>query len=146
MQYRFKILSAFSLGIILAGLYVLPSVVQAQPGKVDTMLVKILGTGENARYEPSHLEINPGDVIRFQVQEGIHTVTAYHPDNRRAQRIPEKAESFDSGPLQTGSVWFLQLKKEGVYNYFCRPHEQLGHVGRTIVGSAETGSNHAGTQ
>lgn len=137
MKIKLNISLALSFGILLAGLFVSASPVKAQALKIDTVLVKVLGTGEDARYEPRHLQINRGDVIRFEVEEGIHTVTAYHPDNRRSLRIPAEAESFDSGPLQAGSVWFLLLKKEGTYDYFCLPHEQLGHVGRTVVGTSD---------
>ncbi|MEX2346063.1 MAG: plastocyanin/azurin family copper-binding protein [Balneolaceae bacterium] len=96
----------------------------------DTLTVKVTGFHEDSRFEPSDLTISAGDVIRFNVVEGIHTVTAYHPDNRKPLRIPERAESFDSGPLQAGDEWHLQIKVPGEYNYFCLPHERFGHVGK----------------
>ncbi|MEX0648834.1 MAG: hypothetical protein WD139_13690, partial [Balneolaceae bacterium] len=82
----------------------------------DTLTVKVTGFHEDSRFEPSDLTISAGDVIRFNVVEGIHTVTAYHPDNRKPLRIPERAESFDSGPLQAGDEWHLQIKVPGEYN------------------------------
>jgi plastocyanin len=113
-------------------LLVIPVSVYGNPS--DTLTVKVLGTAEDARFEPTVLQVDPGDVIRFEVVEGLHTVTAYHPDNRRPQRIPEKAQSFDSGMLNAGVVWFLKLKEKGVYDYFCLPHERMGHTGRLLVG------------
>ncbi|MDR9419919.1 plastocyanin/azurin family copper-binding protein [Gracilimonas sp.] len=101
----------------------------------DTLTVKVLGTAEDARFEPVVLQIQPGDVIRFEVVEGLHTVTAYHPDNRRPLRIPETAQSFDSDLLRAGDIWLLKLDKEGVYDYFCLPHERMGHAGRIISGT-----------
>lgn len=101
---------------------------------MDTLTVKVLGTAEDARFEPVVLQVESDDVIRFEVVEGLHTVTAYHPDNRRPQRIPEKAESFDSGMLNAGEVWFLVIEEPGVYDYFCLPHERMGHAGRIILG------------
>lgn len=100
----------------------------------DTLTVKVLGTAEDARFEPVVLQAEPGDVIRFEVIEGLHTVTAYHPDNRRPLRIPDKAASFDSGMLTAGQVWFLTLDTDGMYDYFCMPHERMGHAGRILVG------------
>lgn len=133
MNRRNTISLVLSFGMLLAG-FLLASDTQAQSAsQVDTVLVEVLGTGEDARFEPRNLQINAGDVIRFEVKEGLHTVTAYHPDNRRELRIPAEAESFDSGPLQAGSAWFLQLKHPGNYDYFCRPHEKLGHVGQAVV-------------
>lgn len=100
----------------------------------DTLTIKVLGTAEDARFEPMVLQVQPGDVIRFEVVEGLHTVTAYHPDNRRPMRIPEQASSFDSGMLTAGQTWFLKLEEKGVYDYFCLPHERMGHAGRILVG------------
>ncbi|MEX0994696.1 MAG: plastocyanin/azurin family copper-binding protein [Balneolaceae bacterium] len=100
----------------------------------DTLTVRVLGTESDARFEPAIVQVSPGDVIRFEVLEGIHTVTAYHPDNRRPLRMPANAEPFDSGPLTIGDVWELTLEVKGVYDYFCLPHEQMGHAGRIITG------------
>ncbi|SMO46944.1 cupredoxin domain-containing protein [Gracilimonas mengyeensis] len=103
----------------------------------DTVSVTVWGTGEDARFEPAVVQVQPGDVIRFEVKEGLHTVTAYHPENRRPQRIPEDAAAFNSGMLQTGQTWFLKLNTAGMYDYFCLPHERMGHLGRIFVGPIE---------
>jgi plastocyanin len=118
-------------------IYVLGISFSAYAHPTDTLKVKILGTAEDARFDPVVLQVQPGDVIRFEVVEGLHTVTAYHPDNRRPQRIPEQAKSFDSGMLTTGQTWFLKLNETGVYDYFCLPHERMGHAGRILVGAIE---------
>jgi len=98
----------------------------------DTVTVKVLGTNADSRFEPQVVRVKPGDIIRFEVEEGMHTVTAYHPDNRRELRIPENAESFDSGILTAGDTWLLTITRPGEYNYFCMPHERMGHVGTII--------------
>lgn len=103
----------------------------------DTMVVQVTGTGTDAKFVPALIQVEVGDVIRFDVLEGMHTVTAYHPDNRRPLRIPETASSFDSGMLNAGDVWFLKIDEKGVYDYFCMPHERLGHVGRILAGAGE---------
>ncbi|MGM0506566.1 MAG: SCO family protein [Bacteroidota bacterium] len=99
----------------------------------DTVLVRVTGTAADARFVPDLLEIRSGTTVQFQVEEGMHTVTAYHPDNRRELRIPDGAPSFDSGPLGEGDRWHLTLDTEGTYNYFCLPHERMGHKGQIRV-------------
>ncbi|MBD3615060.1 MAG: hypothetical protein HUJ22_00705 [Gracilimonas sp.] len=101
----------------------------------DTLVVKVMGTHDDARFEPAIIQVQPGNVVRFEVVEGLHTVTAYHPDNRRPLRIPNTASSFDSGMLNAGDSWSLLIEEEGVIDYFCLPHEKLGHAGRIISGT-----------
>lgn len=105
---------------------------QALP--TDTLTVRVLGTAEDARFEPQVIQAQPGDIIRFEVVEGLHTVTAYHPENRRPLRIPGNADPFDSGMITAGQTWDLKLEITGVYDYFCLPHERMGHAGRILVG------------
>lgn len=110
---------------------------QSQHLYKDTVRVEVLGTSENPRFDPVITKINPGDVIKFVVREGLHTVTSYHPDNRRPLRIPDHVESFDSGLLKSGDIWLLNISSAGVYDYFCLPHERMGHAGRIIAGSVD---------
>jgi len=113
---------------------------QVQPR--DTVTVKVKGTDTNARFVPVVVQVQPGDVIQFVVREGLHTVTAYHPNNRLLLRIPNTAESFDSGLLKAGDTWFLTVETEGVYDYFCLPHERIGHAGRILSGSVKSIPNY----
>ena len=108
----------------------------------DTITVKVLGTHLDARFEPAVIRVETGDVIRFVIIEGLHTVTAYHPDNRRPLRIPENAKSFDSGLLSKDQSWLLTVEKPGVYDYFCLPHEKLGHAGRILAGNVNPFPNY----
>lgn len=110
---------------------------QPQHIYIDTVRVEVKGTSENPRFVPAVAKVNPGDVIEFVVREGLHTVTSYHPDNRRPLRMPESAGSFDSGLLESGDSWFLDISLAGVYDYFCLPHERMGHAGRIIAGSVD---------
>lgn len=103
----------------------------------DTLEVLVKGSGSDARFEPVVLLVQPGDVVKFEVVEGLHTVTAYHPENRRPLRIPGNAASFNSGMLTIGDVWLLKLEEKGMYDYFCLPHERMGHAGRIIVGELD---------
>lgn len=111
---------------------------QLQHPYIDTVRVEVLGISENPRFDPDVIKINPGDVVEFVVREGLHTVTSYHPDNRRPLRMPESAGSFDSGLLKSGDIWHLNISITGVYDYFCLPHERMGHAGRIIAGSVDS--------
>lgn len=108
----------------------------------DTVTVEVIGSALDARFQPAVVQINLEDVIRFVVREGLHTVTAYHPHNRRPLRIPDLAAAFDSGLLKKGDVWYLTISSSGVYDFFCLPHERMGHVGRIISGSVERMPNY----
>ena len=51
--------------------------------------------------------------------------------------MPKSAKSWNSDyllPIETFSVTF---DGEGVYDYYCIPHEHAGMVGRIIVGEPE---------
>jgi plastocyanin len=116
--------------IVLASLLWQP--VQAD-SVADTVVIDVYGTMEDSRFVPDVAHVQPGSTILFRVHEGVHTVTAYHPDNRRPLQIPEDAKPFDSGLLQAGEEWTLTLTVPGEYNYFCRPHERMGHTGRILI-------------
>lgn len=88
--------------------------------------------------DPVGIHIEPGTTVRFINASGMHSSTAYHADNGRTTRIPPDAESWDSGLLTRRNESFeITLTAEGVYDYFCIPHETMGHVGRIIVGDPD---------
>lgn len=100
----------------------------------NTVEIEIRSEGGRNFYAPVGVSVEPGTTIRFVNRSGRHTVTAYHPDNNRELRIPESADSFDSGSLGGDDTFEITLTEPGVYDYFCRPHEGMGHVGRIVVG------------
>ena len=94
-------------------------------------------------FDPVAIRIAPGDTITwFQIAD-LHSTTAYHPTNQQHElRIPAKAKPWDSGILGTGGRGLTFSQKfdvEGVYDYFCLPHEFLGMVGRFFVGKPDAG-------
>ncbi len=93
-------------------------------------------TGGDVWFEPIGVLIDPGQTVRWVVAENVHTTTAYHPRNgNHSLRIPEKAVPWNSGYLvNPGAHFEVTLTTEGVYDYYCIPHEQAGMVGRIIVG------------
>ncbi|HTH15782.1 MAG TPA: plastocyanin/azurin family copper-binding protein [Magnetospirillum sp.] len=94
--------------------------------------------GSEVWFDPVGLWMPPGTVVRWingTEQANTHTATAYHPANgRHALRIPNGAQPWDSGYLLPGASFAATLAVEGVYDYFCQPHEIAGMVGRIVVG------------
>jgi plastocyanin len=96
--------------------------------------------GSHVWFDPVGLHIQPGQTIRWiNLDPGnSHTATAYHPKNfERPIRIPEAAESWDSDYLLPNEMFSVTLTVEGVYDFFCVPHEHAGMVGRIIVGQPD---------
>lgn len=97
-------------------------------------------------FDPLGLLVRPGTIVRWVLLEGVHTTTSYHPANGALpRRMPETARPWDSGYLtEAGAIHEIALEVEGVYDYFCRPHEAAGMVGRIVVASdagAAAGAN-----
>ena len=90
-------------------------------------------------FRPALTEIEPGDSVEFTVENGVHSVTLYHPDNSedgsRQLRAPEGVEAWDSGNIEGGGTYTATFDQAGVYDYFCRPHEDQGMVGTVVVGN-----------
>ncbi len=98
------------------------------------MMSDTLGT--KVWFDPVGIRIQPGQTVRWIVHSNVHSTTAYHPRNdHHSLRIPERAEPWDSRFLvNPGSHFEVTLTVEGVYDYFCAPHEAAGMVGRIVVG------------
>ena len=122
-------------GLALAGLAV-PAVARSAP--VVEIRMRSDEQGAHAWFDPVGVLIQPGQTVRWIMDSpgNPHTTTAYHPNNtKHSLRIPEAATPWDSGfLLKPGDRFELQLALEGVYDYFCLPHEAAGMVGRIIVG------------
>ena len=111
----------------------LGSAALAQEGEV--VEVHMITDGPVFHFDPVGLVIEPGTTIRFVNVSGMHSADAYAPANGKPQRIPDGAESWDSGVLvEEGATFEVTLSVEGVYDFYCLPHEALGMVGRIIVG------------
>lgn len=111
------------------------------PSIAATVEVKLVQTPEGRTYfDPAGIHIAPGDTVRWVQMSGFHSITAYHPRNDRHElRIPESAEPWDSDILlaaypKPGSTFEHVFTVQGVYDYFCKPHEMAGMVGRIVVG------------
>jgi plastocyanin len=88
-------------------------------------------------FDPVGVFLEPGQRVRWIGDANVHTTTAYSPRNENhSLRIPKSAEPWTSNYLLPGEKFELKLEVEGVYDYFCLPHEQAGMVGRLVVGRA----------
>ena len=82
--------------------------------------------------------VEPEGTVTWELVQGTHSATAYAEANDRPQRIPADASGWDSGLLSESGATFEQtFDVPGVYDYFCRPHESLGMVGRLVVGTPD---------
>ena len=129
-------------GCAFAGLIV-PSTMQAtratESRRATTKVIEIYmrsdKLGSEVWFDPVGVYIEPGQTVRWIVAENVHTTTAYHPkNNKHSLRIPRNAAPWDSGFLNPGEHFEVALTVEGVYDYYCMPHEAAGMVGRIIVG------------
>ena len=94
-------------------------------------------SGAVVGFDPVGLLIEPGAMVRWICDANVHTATAYSPVNgNHCLRIPQTARPWSSGYLLPGKTFEVTFTVEGVYDYFCIPHEEAGMVGRLIVGRA----------
>lgn len=108
-----------------------------EPDHRVTMAVRPVEGREQPEFvfDPVGLQVEPGDVVRFDSELGAHSVTAYHPALERARRVPEAAGPFSSPLLPTGGAyWLYRFDEPGVYDMYCMPHEVFGMVVRVVVG------------
>jgi len=97
-------------------------------------------------FEPLVVEAQAGDTIRWTHQGNVsHTVTGYQSNNNRQRRAPAGANTIESGNLASGDSYEITLNTPGVYDYYCKPHEQSGMVGSIVVrGQGDDDPNQAG--
>jgi plastocyanin len=123
-------------GIVLAGAALPAARLFAAP-VVDIRMISDQD-GSHVSFDPIGLYIEPGQLVRWVNVANVHTITAYHPSNdNHALRIPKAADPWDSGYLiEPGATFEHRFEIPGVYDYFCKPHEAAGMVGRLVVGEA----------
>jgi plastocyanin len=95
-------------------------------------------TDNRNHFEPHIVHIAVGETVTWVNKSGRHGIAAYHPRNDRQLRIPNAASSWTSGPLTAGESFSRTFSVEGVYDYYCPPHEGMGMIGSIIVGNPST--------
>lgn len=123
--------AAGAAGIAGIGGYVGIRTLQDGPRPAATVKMTSEYGSHDSFYRPQIPWIEEGGTVTWHNERGVHNATAYHPENDRPLRIPETGEPWRS-PI--GEDYTHTFDEEGVYDYFCEPHEQLGMVGTVIVG------------
>lgn len=120
-----------------------PAVTAAGPNEVATVTMETGDDGD--RFDPHVVWIEVGGSVEWRLESGVHTATAYHEDADRPTRIPAAADPFDSGMLQEeGESFEHTFTVEGVYDYYCAPHEGMGMIGAVIVGHPDPDGDEPG--
>ncbi|MCU4801514.1 plastocyanin/azurin family copper-binding protein [Halobacteria archaeon HArc-gm2] len=108
---------------------------QSEPRDSLTVSMVAGEDGTKLQFDPPLVWVKTGGTVTWGLESGNHSVTAYHPDNDRPQRIPEDASSFDSDVLAESNPTFEHtFETPGVYDYYCEPHRANGMVGTVVVG------------
>ncbi len=98
-------------------------------GAPQTHEVLMVTDGSEYYFDPIGLHVQPGDTVRWTIDSGTHSSTAYE------DRIPENAEPWDSGTLaEEGASFEYTFEEPGTYDYYCIPHKTLGMIGRIVCG------------
>jgi plastocyanin len=138
--------SARALGIESVGsveIYQLPPPTPSSDADADVVEIRIRASadGSHAWFDPVGVHVRPGQTIRWVNLDPIyaHTATAYHPNYNPknfdySRGIPKEAQPWNSDYLWPNETFSIRLTEEGVYDYFCIPHERAGMVGRIVVG------------
>lgn len=86
-------------------------------------------------FDPVGALVDVGQSVRWVCDQNVHTTTAYSPKNdNHSLRIPPGVQPWTSQFLLPGQTFEVKFTVEGVYDYFCAPHEMAGMVGRLIIG------------
>lgn len=97
--------------------------------------VAMTTTESGDQFEPHVVWIEQGGSVNWTNESGSHSTTAYHPDNDEPSLVPDEATAWDSGVLSEPEATFDHtFETEGVYHYYCTPHETAGMIGSVIVG------------
>ena len=91
---------------------------------------------EGHHFIPHVVHIEQGGSVTWVLESGSHDTKAYHPETHGPQqRIPNDAEPWASELLsEDGETFERTFEAEGIYDYVCTPHEEMGMIGSIIVG------------
>uniref|UniRef100_UPI00351D1152 cupredoxin domain-containing protein n=1 Tax=Halorientalis salina TaxID=2932266 RepID=UPI00351D1152 len=104
----------------------------------DSASVAMITADDGEHFEAHVARVNVGGTVTFVNESGNHSTTAYHPDNDQPQLVPDGAAAWDSGLLsEDGATFEHTFETEGVYHYYCTPHETTGMIGSVIVGEPD---------
>jgi plastocyanin len=79
----------------------------------------------NFYFDPSSLNVEVGDIVKWVWVEGSHTTTS--------TSVPAGAASWDQ-PINSGNQSYsYTVTTAGTYNYHCTPHAGMGMVGSFVA-------------
>lgn len=119
----------------------------AMAGEAVEIAMQGNADGSKVWFDPIGIHIEPGRTVRWINRDpgNSHTATAYHPDMfERPLRIPKNAKPWDTDYLLPDESFSVTFSEEGVYDYYCVPHEHAGMVGRIVVGQPGAAEPQAG--
>jgi len=104
----------------------------------DAAEVRMLTTNDGSHFDPHIVRVTVGGTVTFVNKSGSHDTTAYHSDNDQPHLAPTGAAAWNSDRLsEEGATFEHTFETEGVYHYFCTPHESSGMIGSVIVGEPD---------
>ncbi|WP_458207918.1 plastocyanin/azurin family copper-binding protein [Haladaptatus sp. NG-SE-30] len=118
------------------------TVTMATNGSIIDVLTGELGlskylTENRNHFHPHVVHVKKGGTVTWKSKSGRHAVVAYHPDIQgKPKRIPKGAKPWDSGAMTSGT-FSRTFEIEGIYDYYCPPHEQMGMIGSIVVGNPD---------
>lgn len=111
---------------------------EAVGAPVDAAEVRMVTTDTGTHFEPHVVRVNVGGTVTFVNESGTHSATAYHPEFDQPQLVPDGSAAWDSGILtDAGATFEHTFETEGIYHYYCIPHETVGMIGSIIVGAPD---------
>jgi manganese oxidase len=141
--HSFRPLAALLLAGLLAATAACSTAEAREEGR--TIVVKMIDDGAETRFEPAHIDVRKGDIVRFE-QHGVMP----HNVQFVANEAPRGAELSDAwnGPYlsskgESYEVVIDDRFADGDYTYVCTPHIATGMVATMTVSGAGDGPGRA---
>ncbi|WP_107670817.1 plastocyanin [Cyanothece sp. BG0011] len=98
--------------------------VAVNPAAAETVEVKMGSDGGMLKFEPSKVEISPGDTVKWVNNKlAPHNVVV-----EGSSKLSHKGLVFSPG-----ETFESTFNEPGEYTYYCEPHRGAGMVGKVIV-------------
>ncbi|WP_458210784.1 plastocyanin/azurin family copper-binding protein [Haladaptatus sp. NG-SE-30] len=105
---------------------------------VETAEVGMVSTSSGEHFEPHVVRVTKGGTVRWTNESGNHATAAYSSKNDKPQLMPDGGMSWNSAIFtEKGATFEHRFETEGVYHYYCPPHETVGMIGSIIVGNPD---------
>jgi plastocyanin len=136
MKFAMMVAAAMGLTLTLGGCADGPAVAgeggSGQPSVTPTgnVVEVIMTSGRGEVFDPGHITVKQGDVLRFKLEMGVHNASWPADQNPAGVNLPE-ATPYLQIPGQTYDV--LIEMPPGEYTFHCDPHAVLGMIGKLTV-------------